>query len=53
MNSPPPVEPSSDRRQMARELRQMFVAYVEQGFTEEQSMDLIAAIIKSHGSGQS
>jgi hypothetical protein len=43
----PPIEPSSDVRQMALLLRAAFEAYVAVGFTEDQAMDLLKTQIKS------
>lgn len=40
-DSRPAVEPHADLRQLARLHRQIFVAYVEAGFTEQQAMQLM------------
>ncbi|MCX5066664.1 hypothetical protein OOJ91_12320 [Micromonospora lupini] len=49
----PPVEPSADLRQFASGVRQMFVALVNEGFTERQALAVIgtalAATINSSG----
>ena len=44
-NPRPPMEPHADIRGMAGTARQMFLAYVEQGFTENQALYLVASIV--------
>lgn len=44
---PARAEPSSDLRQAAHEARQIFLAFVESGFTETQAMDLTKAWLSS------
>lgn len=49
-----PVEPSAETRQAANALRQMYVALIEQGFTQDEAMGIIgisiAAAIRGDGS---
>jgi hypothetical protein len=47
----PPVEPSADLRQIALQIRGLYLAYRESGFTEEQAMDLVKAQISAAGKG--
>lgn len=51
--SRPPVEPSADLRQFASGVRQMYVALINEGFTERQALAVIgtalAASINSSG----
>jgi len=46
------VEPSADMRQNAHQLREMFIALVEEGFTEAQAVGIIGKIL-SAGMGSS
>lgn len=39
--NPNPVEPSAADRQLALLRAQLFVAHLEQGFTEEQALELV------------
>lgn len=41
------IEPSADMRQAAIVARQMFLALVEQGFTEEQALKVVIATMVS------
>jgi hypothetical protein len=45
------VEPSADTRAFARSAREMFLALLEQGFTEEQSTRMVAIMIGQAVSG--
>lgn len=47
----PPTEPSADIRQLASQTRQMFVALVNEGFTERQALVIIGQMIAAAGSG--
>ncbi|MEU8136592.1 hypothetical protein [Streptodolium elevatio] len=40
-----PTEPAADLRQMASQLRQMFVALMNEGFTEKQALVIIGQCI--------
>lgn len=44
-----PREPSADLRQVASHLHQMFVALVNEGFTENQALQMIASILAAQG----
>lgn len=50
---PDPIrEPSSDARQAARALRDMFVALEREGFTAQQALIIIVQVLAaSHGTG--
>lgn len=47
------VEPSAEMRQAAHQVREMYVSLINEGFTEDQSMNLVRSImlagIKSPG----
>lgn len=45
-----PREPSADLRTAASQLHQMFVALVQEGFTEQQALQVVAAILKAQSS---
>lgn len=45
------VEPSADMRSAARGAREMFLALLEQGFTEEQAVRMIAIMLGQAASG--
>lgn len=47
MTMRPHREPSSDNRQIAAALHEMFVAYVEAGFTEQQAMDIVLTLLRA------
>lgn len=47
------AEPSADMRQAARAAREMFLAMVEQGFTEDQAIKLVALAMGQAASGGS
>ena len=56
MGGLPPVEPSSDQRLAAKDVRALYMSYVEAGFTEAQAFDLTIEIIRTvlrMGSGPS
>lgn len=42
-----PVEPSADMREFAGTLRQMFVALIEQGFSEQEAFNIVGITIAS------
>lgn len=42
----PPIEPSSDARQLALSLRQLFEALTATGFTEDQAMGITLSFIE-------
>lgn len=46
----PPREPSSDLRQAASGLHQMFVALVAEGFSEDQALVIIGHMLKGQQS---
>ncbi len=51
----PPIEPPANFRQGAIMNRQMFLAYTEAGFTEEQAMRILLTMIAAsfgRGTGQ-
>ena len=41
------IEPSGDFRIAARQIREMFLAFVEAGFTADQALDLCLALLPS------
>lgn len=47
-----PREPSSDLRQLASMLHQTFVALRAEGFTEDQALQIIAAMLAANGGKQ-
>lgn len=40
-----PMEPDADKRVLANSLRQMFVALVAEGFTEQQALVIVGQIM--------
>jgi hypothetical protein len=44
-----PIEPNAEARQSALALREVYVALLSTGFNEEQSMELLKAIILTMG----
>lgn len=42
-----PVEPSADMREMANHCRQMYLALVEQGFTEDEALRLLSVTLSA------
>jgi hypothetical protein len=42
------VEPSADQRAMAKMFFQMFVAFVDEGFTERQALIMIGQIMAAN-----
>jgi len=49
----PKMEPNADMRAMANAARQMFVALVDEGFTEEQALILLGQTITANIRGNS
>lgn len=45
------IEPSSDKKGMAAELRQIFNAYSEAGFSEDQSFELLLKTLSVSSAG--
>lgn len=43
----PPVEPGAEQRQAALQLRSLYVALVESGFSERQALTLIAQVFNN------
>jgi hypothetical protein len=43
-----PCEPSAEHRQAAAQLRQMFVALVNEGFTEHQALVIIGQMLATN-----
>lgn len=52
MNERPPVEASAAVRQGAKELRGVYIALVNEGFTEEQALSIIGHILAMQGKGR-
>ena len=46
--TPAPIEPAADIRQMANALRQVFLALMAEGFTEQQALVLIGQILAAN-----
>lgn len=46
-----PVEPSADLRDLASILRQTYVALVEEGFTEDESLKVIGQLLVANSRG--
>ncbi len=44
----PATEPSADLRQMASFLRQMYVALINEGFTEREAVAVLGTVIAAH-----
>jgi hypothetical protein len=47
-----PVEPSADLRQAAHQLREMFIALIQEGFDERQALAIIGHVLAA-GRGDS
>lgn len=45
MNGPIKIEPSAEQRAAAKSVRQMFVALVDEGFTEPQALVIIGHVL--------
>lgn len=45
-----PIEPAADKRQAAYELRQMYLALTQEGFTEREALAIIGQILAAGGS---
>lgn len=48
-----PMEPSADMRELANNLRQMYVALTGEGFTAQEALTIIGQAITAHGGGSS
>jgi hypothetical protein len=46
-----PVEPTAEARMIAYQLRQMFLAFQAEGFTEEQSLIIIGQMVTASALG--
>lgn len=46
-----PVEPAAAFRGMARELRQVYIALINEGFTEHEALAIIGQIIAAQAGG--
>jgi len=47
-----PIEPNADMRVMANALRQMFLALIQEGFNEQQAMQIVGVTLAaSFGNG--
>ena len=44
MNAPPPLEPSADLRAAAAQLRQLYIALLEQRFDRDEALHIVALI---------
>lgn len=42
----PPIEPHADIRQIAVNAMQMYIAFTDTGFTEQQALQLVIAVIQ-------
>ena len=42
-----PIEPSAVQREVARAVRQIFVALVAEGFTEDQALKIVGEILRA------
>lgn len=47
----PPIEPSADIRKMAGFCRQFYVALLAQGFTEDQSLEIVGNAVRGATAG--
>lgn len=41
------LEPAADQRIAARQIRELFIAFTEAGFTQDQALDLVIALLPS------
>lgn len=41
----PPMEPAAELRQMANAVRQLFIALINEGFTEGQALTIVGQVI--------
>jgi hypothetical protein len=48
-----PIEPNADIRVFAKTMQQMFVALVQEGFTERQALIIIGQILAANAQGNS
>lgn len=46
------VEPTADMRTAAKSLREMYVAMMDEGFTENQTLKVLGAMLGTAGSNQ-
>lgn len=44
-----PIEPSADARQAAYQMRQMYLALINEGFPDDQALALVAQMILAAG----
>jgi hypothetical protein len=47
-----PIEPSADLRQMAATLHGMYVALMQEGFTEREALVIIGQILAANAKGE-
>lgn len=48
-----PIEPAADKRQAAHELREMFLALIQEDFSEQQALVIIGQILAAGVKGGS
>ncbi len=46
------IEPSSDLRQFASLIRQLYVALTNEGFTDDEAMTIVLSVIARHAKGE-
>lgn len=51
MTDPRSIEPSADLRQGARDLRQLFIALINEDFSEKQALAIIGSVIAAGRNG--
>lgn len=47
------IEPHAGARTLAREVHQIFIALMQEGFTEAQALNVIASVLIAGGKGDS